>query len=622
MFYTTGPVPVTDRARVIESLQQATILFCGDSGDGMQLTGNQLTATAAVYGNDVSTLPDYPSEIRAPAGSLAGVSAFQLHFASHEIHTPGDHPDVLVAMNPASLKVYLPRLQPGGVLIVDRDAFATRGLARAGYDSNPLDDPAIASRYRLHAVPLLTLTQQALEGLDLKRSAKARCKNFFALGLVYWLYDRPLQQSLDWIGQKFARSPDVAEANRLALQAGFHYGETSEAFDVQWQVAPAPASPGTWRTINGNEAVALGLLTAARLADKPLVYSSYPITPASEVLHHLARWKHLDARTIQAEDEIAAMGATIGAAYGGAFAATGTSGPGLCLKSEAINLAIMLELPLVILNVQRGGPSTGLPTKTEQGDLLQAMYGRNGESPLPVLAPAGPADCFDVAIEAFRIAVRHMTPVLVLGEGLLANSSEPWRIPALRELEPIGVRHPDDPVGFQPYSREAGTLARPWVVPGTPGMEHRLGGLEKQPGTGAVSYAPEDHAQMCALRRDKVARVADFIPDLEVTGPAEAPLLVLSWGGTRGAALTAVERLQQQGRDIAHAHLRYLNPFPRNLGDVLQRYGTVMIPELNHGQLAMLIRATYLVEVVSFSRVGGRPFSIAEIGARAGELLA
>jgi 2-oxoglutarate ferredoxin oxidoreductase subunit alpha len=613
---------VADPARDIETREQATILFCGDSGDGMQLTGNQLTVTSAVYGNDISTLPDYPSEIRAPAGSLAGVSAFQLQFASHEIHTPGDRPDVLVAMNPASLKVYLPRLRSGGVLIVDRDAFTERGLARAGYASNPLEDPATVSGYRLHAVPVTTLTREALDSLDLKTSARVRCKNFFALGLVYWLFDRPLQQSLDWIARKFSRSPLIAEANRLALQAGYHYGETSEAFDACWRVAPAPVQPGTYRTVNGNEAVALGLLSAARLADKPLLYSSYPITPASEILHHLSRWKHLDARTIQAEDEIAAMGATIGAAYGGAFAATGTSGPGLCLKSEAINLAVMLELPLVILNVQRGGPSTGLPTKTEQGDLLQALYGRNGESPLPVLALAGPADGFDVAIEAFRIAVRHMTPVLVLSEGFLASSSEPWRIPAFRDLEPIAVQHPLEPDGFQPYSRESGTLARPWVVPGTPGMQHRLGGLEKQPGSGAVSYAPEDHAAMCALRRDKVARVADFMPLLEVAGPEQGRLLVLSWGGTRGAALTAVERLQGRGHAVAHAHLRYLNPFPRNLGEILQRYETVLIPELNHGQLAMLVRARYLLDVVSLCKLEGRPFSVDEIETRAGELLA
>jgi 2-oxoglutarate ferredoxin oxidoreductase subunit alpha len=613
---------MTVPAGAVETREQATVLFCGDSGDGMQLTGSQLTTTSAVCGNDVSTLPDYPSEIRAPSGSLAGVSAFQLHFASHEIHTPGDRPDVLVAMNPASLKVYLPRLQPGGVLIADRDAFGARGLSRAGYDSNPLDDPAMASRYRLHAVPVTTLTQQALEGLDLKRSVKTRCKNFFTLGLVSWLYARPLQRSLDWIGRKFARNPAVAQANRLALQAGFHYGETSEAFDVRWQVGPAAHRPGTYRTINGNEAAALGLLTAARLANKSLVYSSYPITPASEILHHLSRWKHLDARTIQAEDEIAAMGATIGAAYGGAFAATGTSGPGLCLKSEAINLAVMLELPLVILDVQRGGPSTGLPTKTEQGDLLQALFGRNGESPLPVLAPASPAECFDVAIEAFRIAVRYMTPVLVLSEGFLANSSEPWRIPAFSELDPIPVRHPDDPAGFRPYSREAATLARPWVVPGTPGMEHRLGGLEKHPGTGAVSYAPQDHAAMCALRRDKVAGVADDIPELGVAGPQEGDLLVLSWGGSRGAAVTAVERLQGRGHRVAHAQLRYLNPFPRNLGEVLRGYRTVMIPELNEGQLAMLVRAQYLVEVTSFTRQEGRPFTVAEIEARAMELLA
>jgi 2-oxoglutarate ferredoxin oxidoreductase subunit alpha len=613
---------VTDPSGAMETREQVTVLFCGDSGDGMQLTGNQLTATSARYGNDVSTLPDYPSEIRAPAGSLAGVSAFQLHFASHEIHTPGDDPDVLVAMNPASLRLYLPRLQPGGVLIVDRDAFDARGLARAGYENNPLEEPALASRYSLHALPVTTLTQQSLAGLDLKRSVKTRCKNFFALGLVYWLFARPLQQSLDWIGRKFSRSPEVAEANRLALQAGYHYGETAEAFAVQWQVGPAPVEPGTYRTVNGNEATALGLLTAARLAGKPLVYSSYPITPASEILHHLSRWKHLDARTIQAEDEIAAMGASIGAAYGGAFAATGTSGPGLCLKSEALNLAVMLELPLVIVDVQRGGPSTGLPTKTEQGDLLQALFGRNGESPLPVLSPASPAECFELAIEAFRIAVRHMTPVLVLSEGYLANSSEPWRIPALQGLAPIEVRHPEEPEGFRPYGRDPDTLARPWVVPGTPGMEHRLGGLEKQPGTGAVSYAPEDHAAMCAQRRDKVARVADYLPEPEVSGPSAGRLLVLGWGGTHGAALTAVRRLQQEGHGVAHAQLRYLNPFPRNLGEVLRRYETVMIPELNHGQLAMLVRAQYLVEAVSLCKLEGRPFSVGEIEARARELLA
>jgi 2-oxoglutarate ferredoxin oxidoreductase subunit alpha len=604
-----------------EALEQVTILFSGDSGDGMQLTGSQLTATSAVLGNDVSTLPDYPSEIRAPAGSVAGVSAFQLHFSHQEIHTPGDNPDVLVAMNPAALKTHLPRLLPNGVLIVDQDAFSERNLAKAGYAENPLHAPELGSRYQVHPVPVTTLTLNALDGLDLKRTVKTRCKNFFTLGLVYWLYERPLEQSLEWIDRKFSRMPLVAEANRLALQAGYHYGETSGAFAVQWTVPRASSAAGTWRIINGNEASALGFVTAAQLADKPLIYSSYPITPATDVLNHLARWKHMDVRTIQTEDEIAAMGSAIGAAYGGAFSVTGTSGPGVCLKSEAIGLAVMLELPLVILNVQRGGPSTGLPTKTEQADLLQAMFGRHGESPLPILAAASPGDCFGVAIEAFRIAVRHSTPVFVLSEGYLANGSEPWRIPSLQDMEPIEVRHPADPDGFEPYARDTTTLARPWVLPGTAGMEHCIGGLEKHPSTGAVSYAPEDHEAMCKLRADKVARVADFIPELEVDGPQQASLLVLTWGGTCGAALTAVQRAREHGRSVAHAHLRYLNPFPQNLGDILSHYDRVMIPELNAGQLALLIRGRYLVDAISFPKLRGQPFTVSEIAARIEELL-
>ena len=607
-------------AKTREELEQVTILFSGDSGDGMQLTGSQLTTTSAILGNDVSTLPDYPSEIRAPAGSVAGVSAFQLHFSRQDIHTPGDNPDVLVAMNPAALKTNLPRLLPNGVLIIDQDAFSERNLAKAGYEDNPLDDPELESRYQLHPVPVTTLTLNALDGLDLKRTVKMRCKNFFTLGLVYWLYDRPLEQSLAWIDKKFARMPLVAEANRLAMQAGYHYGETSEAFAVQWTVPGARYEAGSYRIINGNEAAALGFVTAARLADKPLVYSSYPITPATDVLNHLSRWKHMNVRTIQTEDEIAAMGSAIGAAYGGAFSVTGTSGPGVCLKSEAIGLAIMLELPLVILNVQRGGPSTGLPTKTEQADLLQAMFGRHGESPLPILAAASPGDCFDTAIEAFRIAVRHCTPVFLLSEGYLANGSEPWRIPSLQDMEPIVVRHPVDPDGFQPYARDAATLARPWVLPGTPGMEHCIGGMEKHSPTGAVSYAPEDHEAMCKLRADKVARVADFIPELEVDGPEQAVLLVLTWGGTCGAALTAVRRAREQGRSVAHAHLRYLNPFPRNLEALLARYEKVLIPELNAGQLALLIRGRYLVDAISFPKLRGQPFTVREIESRIEEL--
>ncbi len=604
-----------------QELAQVTVLFCGDSGDGMQLSGTQLSTTSAIYGNDVSTLPEFPSEIRAPAGSLAGVSAFQVRFASYEIHTPGDRPDVLVAMNPASLKVNMQRLKPGGVLIADQNAFTGRNLSKAGYEQNPLEDPQLRSAYRLYPVPVSSLTLKTLEGIDLQQAAKRHCKNFFALGLVYWLFDRALEATLQWVDSKFVGSPLVAEANRRALKAGYHYGETAEAFASQSSVPPAPSRPGSYRMINGNEALALGLVTAARLADKPLVYSSYPITPASEVLHYLSRWKHMDVRTVQAEDEIAAMGSTIGAAYGGAFAVTGTSGPGLCLKSEAINLAVMLELPLVIINVQRGGPSTGVPTKTEQADLLQALFGRNGESPIPVLAPAHPADCFAIAVEAFRIAVRHTTPVLVLSEGYLANGSEPWRIPALQELQRIEVQHPTDPQGFQPYLRNASSLARPWAIPGTAGLEYRMGGLEKHPETGGVSYAPEDHEAMCRLRADKVQRIADFMPGLEVTGPEQADLLVLSWGGSYGAAATAVTRAWRKGHAVAHAHLRYLNPFPPSLGEVLAGYRRVLIPELNHGQLALLIRGRYLADVLSLSKLQGQPFTVSEIEAKIEELL-
>ena len=601
--------------------EQVTILLSGDSGDGMQLTGTQFTTASAMLGNDVCTLPDYPAEIRAPAGSLAGVSAFQLCFSSGKIQTPGDRPDALLAMNPAALKVYLPRLEPGAVLVVNSDAFSKGNLKKAGYDENPLDDVELAQRFRLHAVPISTETQAALEQLDLDARQKRRCKNFFALGLLYWLYDRPLEPSREWIRKKFAKAPLVAEANRLALDAGQRYGDASESFTVRYRVAPSPTEPGDYRMINGNEAFALGSVTAARLADKPLVYSSYPITPASDVLHFLSRLKHLDVRTIQTEDEIAAMGSTIGAAFGGAMSLTGTSGPGICLKSEAIGLAIVLELPLVILNVQRGGPSTGLPTKTEQTDLLQALVGRNGESPVPVLAASGPADCFDVALEAFRIAVRHTTPVFVLSESYVATSAEPWRIPELEQFDPIAVEHPSSPENFQPYLRDAQTLARPWAIPGTPGLEHRLGGLEKQHESGDVSHDPENHERMCRLRAEKVERIADFVPQQAVDGPEDGKLLVLSWGGTRGAVSTAVRRCLERGRSVAHAHLRYLNPFPRNLGSLLARYERVLVPELNAGQLALLLRARFLVDVVPLSKIQGRPFEIAEVEARVEELL-
>ena len=601
------------------SLERVTVLFSGDSGDGMQLIGTQFTTASAIMGNNVCTLPDYPSEIRAPAGSLGGVSAFQVNVSSREIKTPGDRPDALVAMNPAALKVYLQRLAPGGALIVNSDAFNKSGLRKAGYRDNPLDDPDLAARYQLQTVSVTSLTMAALEEIDLDTRHKRRCKNFFVLGLLYWLYDRPIGPSQKWLERKFARVPQVGAANQLALNAGYRYGEDN--FAVQYRVPPAVSEPGEYRIINGNEAFALGCVTAARLAGKPLVYSSYPITPASDVLHHLARLKHFDVRPIQAEDEIAAMGSAIGAAFGGAFSVTGTSGPGVCLKSEGINLAIMLELPLVILNVQRGGPSTGLPTKPEQADLLQAITGRNGESPIPVLAASGPADCFDIAIEAFRIAVRHMTPVMVLSDSYLANSAEPWRVPVFEEFDPIPVEHPTAAAEFQPYSRDEATLARPWAVPGVPGLEHRLGGLEKQHETGNVCYEPENHEHMCQLRADKVQRIAGFVDEQAVDIAEETDLLVLSWGGVRGAVSAAVSQCRAKGLSVAHAHLRYLNPFPRNLGTLLARHRKILIPELNGGQLALLIRAQYLEEVISLSKVQGRPFTIAEVESRIEEVL-
>lgn len=609
---------VTRERRMLDGM---TILFSGDSGDGMQLIGSQFTSTSAILGNDVSTLPDYPSEIRAPAGTMAGVSAFQLSISSSKIQSPGDQLDALVAMNPAAMRAYLPRLAPGGLLVVNSDAFRKANLRKAGYESNPLDDLDLDVRYQFHAVPISTQTKGVLEDIDLDSSKKRQCKNFFALGLLYWLFDRPMEPSRKWIKRKFARVEQISEANLLVLEAGYDYGAKSNSFGVQYDVPPAPAKPGDYRIINGNEAFALGSVTAARLANKPLIYSSYPITPASDVLHQLARLKHFDVRTIQAEDEIAAMGSAIGAAFGGCFSLTGTSGPGICLKSEAINLALMLELPLVILNVQRGGPSTGLPTKTEQSDLLQAISGRNGDSPIPVLAVASAADCFDVAVEAFRIAVRHTTPVIVLSESLVANGAEPWQIPVFENLDPITVKHPIDAEGFYPYSRDDSTLARPWAVPGTPGLEHRLGGLEKQHETGTVSHDPDNHERMSRLRADKVKRIAEFIPEQSVDGEQDAHVLVLSWGGTRGVVSTAVKHCRDRGLSVAHAHLRYLNPFPRNLGALMARHARVLVPELNNGQLAQLLRAQFLIDVVSLSKVQGRPFTIAEIEDKVEELL-
>jgi 2-oxoglutarate ferredoxin oxidoreductase subunit alpha len=612
---------------VFEDIESVIIRFAGDSGDGMQLTGTQFSNTAAVFGNDISTMPDFPAEIRAPAGTLAGVSGFQVNFSSADILTPGDAPQVLVAMNPAALKANLSDLQTGGKIIVNTDNFTSSNLKKANYESNPLEDSSLRN-YEVHKFPITTLNRKALEGIEgLNTRDIDRCQNFFALGLTFWIYDRPLDTSLKYIAEKFARKPVLVQANQAALLAGYNLGHNTEAFQTRYHVRPARLAPGVYRKITGNEALVLGMVTAAHKAGKPLFYGSYPITPASSILESLAALKNFDVRTFQAEDEIAALGSVIGAAFGGAFAATGTSGPGVCLKSEAINLAIVLELPLVIINVQRGGPSTGMPTKTEQSDLLQAMYGRNGESPIPIIAPATPSDCFNIGYEAFRLAVRAMTPVFVLSDGYIANSAEPWLIPNPNEIEPIVVEHPtarnNGSDHFKPYQREPETMARPWAIPGTPGLEHRIGGLSKQPETGNVSYAPLDNEQMILDRAEKVARLADFIPKQTLVGPTEGDLLVVSWGGTYGVIRSAVLQMQQQGKTVSHAHIRYLNPFPRNLGDILSHFERILVPELNLGQLAILLRGEYgLMNVIPMSKVQGRPFTISEITKKIESLLA
>ncbi len=603
-----------------QELERVTIRFAGDSGDGMQLTGTQFTRTAAVFGNDVSTLPDYPAEIRAPAGSLPGVSGFQISFSSAEIYTPGDEPDVLVAMNPAALRTNVGDLPPGGALIVNSDAFNANNLKKAGYETNPLSDGSL-KQYNVFEIPISTLNTRALEGLDMTSKQVDLTKNFFALGLMFWLYERSKDPTLRWIEQRFSAKPVIAEANTRALKAGYAFGETTEMFHSTYRVAPAKLEPGTYRNITGNEATALGFVTASRLAKRDLVYGSYPITPASEILHALAGYKSFGVKTFQAEDEIAAIGAAIGAAYGGALGLTASSGPGIALKSEAMNLALMVELPLVVVDVQRAGPSTGMPTKTEQGDLLMAMFGRNSDSPVPIVAPATPAECFDYAIEAFRIALKYMTPVMYLSDGFLANGAEPWRIPNLDELPDIAVPNHTDRATFQPYSRDPETLARPWAVPGTPDLEHRIGGLEKADVTGNVSYDPDNHHRMQVLRQQKVAGIAEDIPPLDVYGHASGDLLILGWGSTYGAIRSAVDRLQAEGWSVSHAHLRYLNPLPRNTETVLRSFRKVLIPEVNLGQLSMLLRARFLIDVVGFNRVRGKPFRIIEIKQAAEELL-
>jgi 2-oxoglutarate ferredoxin oxidoreductase subunit alpha len=603
-----------------QELDRVTIRFAGDSGDGMQLTGTQFTRTAAVYGNDISTLPDYPAEIRAPAGSLPGVSGFQISFSSSEIHTPGDQPDVLVAMNPAALKTNLVDLPAGGALIVNSDAFTAANLAKAGYATNPLQDGSL-KQYALFEIPISTLNERSLDGLDMTSKQKDLTKNFFALGIMFWLYGRDYSGTVRWIDEKFGKRPVIAEANTRALKAGYAFGETTEIFHTHYRVAPAHLAPGTYRNITGNEATALGMLAASRLAQRPLFYGSYPITPASDILHQLSGYKNFGVKTFQAEDEIAAIGAAIGAAYGGAMGLTASSGPGIALKSEALGLAVMVELPLVVVDVQRAGPSTGMPTKNEQADLLQVMFGRNSDSPLPVVAPATPGECFDLAIEAWRLALKYVTPVVYLSDAFLATGAEPWKIPSLADLPDISVTNWTEKDTFHPYERDPKTLARKWAIPGTPGLEHRIGGLEKADITGNVSYDPDNHHRMQLLRQAKVARMADDIAPLEVFGPDRGELVILGWGSTYGAIRSAVERMNANGKAVAHAHLRHLNPFPANTEKVLRSYRRVLIPEVNLGQLRMLIRAEFLIDAEGYNRVRGKPFTIAEIVEQAERLL-
>lgn len=617
-----------------EQLDSVVIRFCGDSGDGMQLVGTQFTNVSAAFGNDVSTLPDFPAEIRAPAGTLAGVSGFQLNFSSNDIFTPGDQVDTLVAMNPAALKTNVADLKRGGTLIVNADEFDKSNLLKAGYASNPLEDGDFTKNYNLHKVAMTRLTRDAVAGLGLSQKDADRCKNFFALGLVYWLYDRDRKPTEQWITDKFKKNQAVQEANLRALRGGANYGFSTEAFTTHYHVPKAKLAPGKYRKITGNEATAMGLMVGARLAGKNVFYSGYPITPASDILHELADLKNFRVRTFQAEDEIAAMAATVGAAFAGEIAVTASSGPGICLKGEAMGLGVMTELPMVIVDVQRGGPSTGLPTKTEQSDLLLAFFGRNGDSPMPILAASGPGDCFYMAIEAIRIAVEFMTPVLFLTDGYIANGAEPWMIPKMSELKPIEIKHPEgktrgaspDSVngegenGFMPYARNE-KLARPWAIPGTPGLEHRVGGLEKSDVTGNVDYSPGNHHHMVMTRVKKVEGIANYIPLQEVDGPESGKLLVISWGGTCGAVRTAVRAAIEKGEAVSHVHLRYMNPFPRNLGDIIKRFDRVLVPELNTGQLRLLIRAKYLVDAVGFNKIQGKPFLVNELVEKIDEVL-
>lgn len=595
----------------VQVLDDVTIRFAGDSGDGMQLTGSQFSNTTALFGNDLSTLPDYPAEIRAPAGTLYGVSGFQLHFSSLEISTPGDSPDVLVAMNPAALKVNLKDLKPGATIVVNENAFDPKNLKLAHYESNPLEDNSLAG-FNVIMVPLSKQTSAALEGLQLSMKDVERTKNFFALGLMYWLFDRPLEPTLTWIEKKFGKKQIYLEANQKALTAGYYYGENTEIFTTRYHVKPAKLEKGSYRSISGNEAVALGFVAASYKAGIPLFLGSYPITPASEILQELSNFKNFGVKTFQAEDEIAGIASAIGASFAGNLAVTTTSGPGLALKSEAIGLAVMTELPLVIVDVQRGGPSTGLPTKTEQSDLLQAMYGRNGESPVPILAASTPSDCFDMAFEACRIAVKYMTPVFLLSEGYLANGSEPWKIPDVDSLPEIPVNYWKDKETYNIYARDE-NLSRPWAIPGTPGLEHRIGGLEKAHIYGTVSYVPENHEFMVRMRDAKVKKIQDEIPDLEVMGDEDADLLIAAWGGTYGSVTEAVGNLRKKGHKVAQVHFKYINPFPKNTKEVLTKFKQILVPERNLGQLSKLLKSAFLVDVIEFNKIQGSPFKSSEI---------
>ncbi|MGI8576857.1 MAG: 2-oxoacid:acceptor oxidoreductase subunit alpha [Nocardioidaceae bacterium] len=607
----------------VEQLDRVTIRFAGDSGDGMQLTGDRFTQETAAFGNDLSTLPNFPAEIRAPAGTLPGVSSFQLQFADHDILTPGDSPDVLVAMNPAALRANVKDLTPGATIIADSHDFTSRNLTRAGYAANPLEDGSLSS-YQLHAVDLTTLTVESIKEFGLSRKDAGRTKNMFSLGLLFWLYGRPMGPTEEFLNKKFAKSPDVRDANVTAFQAGWNFGETTETFAISYEVKPADMESGTYRNISGNLALSYGLIAASVRSGLPLFLGAYPITPASDILHELSKHKRFGVTTFQAEDEIAGIGAALGASFGGALAVTTTSGPGIALKSETIGLAVALELPLLIVDVQRGGPSTGLPTKTEQADLLQAMFGRNGEAPVPIVAAQSPGDCFDAALEAARIAVTYRTPVMLLSDGYLANGSEPWRLPDVEELPSIDAAFATEPNhetelgdrAFWPYQRNPETLARPWAIPGTAGLEHRIGGLEKADGHGGISYDPKNHDLMVRSRQAKVDRVCDTIPAIEVDDPDnDARVLVLGWGSTYGPIGEACRRVRLQGSSIAHAQLRHLNPFPANLGEVLPRYDRVVVPEMNLGQLALLLRAKYLVNVIGYNQVRGVPFTAAELQA-------